>query len=565
MLGLYELDGYIIMKSVKTNQNVGSISLVVLYLLGFTAAELIIVFLNPIGGLLTHVVLLIFLLVHASMMWEDPLHEILLCLAFAPLIRIMSLSIPLMDFPQQYWYLLTSVPLFATAVVAARMLGYSAEEIGLNLRNIPLQLMVGLTGIILGFIEYRLLEPEPLVDKLTLAKIWAPALILFVGTGLLEELIFRGLLQKASVAALGRSGPLYVSVLFAILHIGWQSSFDLVFVFLVALVFSWIVSHSGSIVGVTISHGLTNITLFLIAPFVMSIASPAPTPIAESVPPDTQEVLQLPPLPTEPRPGSGVDPLTMIIVVAPDEVDSANTAAEGIVNSLSVTKPDLHIDIHAISDYGEAFQLLCAGDAEVVTLDAFGVNAAHDFSCGRVIYVLENDGEVFTQSQLIANANSTLLSVFDLAAQDFCRTDPHSLTGWIVPSLRLKQAGVDPQSQLATIIDVETDEQVVRSIVDLRCDAGATLVGAQENVQGIIPAQIWVIEELLPVPNDSLVLAANLSPEVNALLQEVLESFRDEIASAHNADGLQPADDDMYHALGGLISEAGLNLESLAK
>jgi membrane protease YdiL (CAAX protease family) len=38
------------------------------------------------------------------------------------------------------------------------------------------------------------------------------------------------------------------------------------FVFGVSVFFSWIVSRTGSLLGVTLAHGLTNILLFLVVP-----------------------------------------------------------------------------------------------------------------------------------------------------------------------------------------------------------------------------------------------------------------------------------------------------------
>jgi hypothetical protein len=84
---------------------------------------------------------------------------------------------------------------------------------------------------------------------------------------LLEEMIFRGLLQRSAGDALRRMGVVYVALLFAVLHIGYQSLADFCFVLLVGLFFGWVVQRTRSLLGVTLSHGLTNITLFLIMPF----------------------------------------------------------------------------------------------------------------------------------------------------------------------------------------------------------------------------------------------------------------------------------------------------------
>jgi len=109
-------------------------------------------------------------------------------------------------------------------------------------------------------------------------QIWLPALILLIFTGFLEEIIFRGIIQRGAAGTLGRYGIFYVSAIFAVLHIGYKSILDVVFVFLVALFFGYLVSRTGSLIGVTISHGMTNIALYLIIPFLMNGSS---NPVAE--------------------------------------------------------------------------------------------------------------------------------------------------------------------------------------------------------------------------------------------------------------------------------------------
>jgi hypothetical protein len=134
-------------------------------------------------------------------------------------------------------------------------------------RDPLLQIGVALTGLVFGYLEYKILNPKPLVESFNLQDIWLPALILLVFTGFLEELIFRGLMQRAALVVMGRLSLLYISLLFAVLHIGYRSLADFVFVLFVGLFFSLVVERTRSLIGVTIAHGLTNISLFLIFPF----------------------------------------------------------------------------------------------------------------------------------------------------------------------------------------------------------------------------------------------------------------------------------------------------------
>ena len=119
-----------------------------------------------------------------------------------------------------------------------------------------------------GVIEYFLLAPEPMVIELTWREVWLPALIFLFCTGFVEEFIFRGVLQRTATEVFGSWwGIIYVSLLFAVLHMGFISWIDIVFVFAVALFFGWVVKKTGSLFGVTLAHGITNILLYLVVPF----------------------------------------------------------------------------------------------------------------------------------------------------------------------------------------------------------------------------------------------------------------------------------------------------------
>jgi membrane protease YdiL (CAAX protease family) len=239
------------------------------YLAGIAVAEILTTFGPPHLGLAAHAVVLLVVLVHAAGVEGKKEQAFLVSLAFAPLIRILSLSLPLEDVPLLYWYPITSIPLFAAVLIAAPTLGYTWPGLGLNLRRSGLQLVIGLSGIAFGAFEYLILRPDPLVPVFEWTALLWPALILLISTGLLEEMIFRGLLQRASIDVLGLRGIGYVAILFAVLHIGYRSLPDILFVLAVGFFFGWVVYRTRSLLGVTLAHGLTNIILFLVMPFVL--------------------------------------------------------------------------------------------------------------------------------------------------------------------------------------------------------------------------------------------------------------------------------------------------------
>ena len=200
--------------------------------------------------------------------------SLLFALTLVPLIRILSLSMPLARFDPALWYLMAGLPVFLGALVIMGSLGLRPAAVGLRLNRSPLQPAVVCLGLGLGFLEYQILRPEPLIGELTLARFVLPALILLVATGFLEEFLFRGILQTSASQVLAGFAIPYVSLVFAILHIGYRSALDVAFVLVIALIYGWVARRTGSIMGVSMSHGITNIMLFLVVPFIPALARP---------------------------------------------------------------------------------------------------------------------------------------------------------------------------------------------------------------------------------------------------------------------------------------------------
>lgn len=219
------------------------------------------------AGVISHIVILAALIIHSTLVRESSLRKLLMALCLAPLTRILSLSMPLIYLQAIYWYVIIYSILAVATWITGRRLSYTATEVGLNTKNLSIQMVLPLFGFILGIAEYIILRPAPLITELRWEQIWLPAIILLVGTGFVEEYIFRGVGQKAALDVLGKWGLPYMALIFAVLHLIHNSMTDIVFVFAVAMLFGWIVKKTGSLLGVTLAHGFTNITLYLIAPF----------------------------------------------------------------------------------------------------------------------------------------------------------------------------------------------------------------------------------------------------------------------------------------------------------
>ncbi len=148
------------------------------------------------------------------------------------------------------------------------------KEVGFNLKNLRIQLAIMLTGIPFGVMEYFILQPAPVAAGLSTVSLVLLAIAFVVATGFAEELVFRGILQKNAVNTFGpKIGVLAVSAVFAVLHIGWLNILDIELVFFISLFFGFSVLKTGSLAGVSLSHGLTNVFLFVVMPSTVTFIS----------------------------------------------------------------------------------------------------------------------------------------------------------------------------------------------------------------------------------------------------------------------------------------------------
>lgn len=246
----------------------GELVLSFVYLAALIIAEILVTYINLQVGLTLEALILFALLLNSSLKTSYNFSILLMSMMALPIIRIIGLSIPLMQVDALYWFPIISVPLFAASFTIMRAQGLSLKNVGFVLGNWKVQLLIAITGVFLGTIEYLILTPKPLISTFNMENLIFASIILIISTGLAEEILFRGIIQKNAENVFGVViGLLYTSLLFTALHIGWTSIYDLIFVFSVSVFYGYAFLKTRSLLGITLSHGLSNTMLFLVVPF----------------------------------------------------------------------------------------------------------------------------------------------------------------------------------------------------------------------------------------------------------------------------------------------------------
>jgi len=275
----------------------------IMYLILVALAEITVTYVSPQAGIFFHIIILCLLFIHSGFINKEKmsidklqsffikdkkkpsslvqilgdkrvkLTSILLALTLVPLIRILSLVMPLSHFPRIQWFIIIGVAVYLAFFILLYQQKINIKECGLRFpskKHIPIEVGIILLGIPLGFAEYFILRPAPFIDSFSIENLIVAVLILFIATGLMEELIFRGLLQKKSIDILGVwPGILFITLIFAVLHIGNLSFLDVLLVFCIGGLYAVVVKTTKTVIGVSISHTIVNVFLFIICPLIL--------------------------------------------------------------------------------------------------------------------------------------------------------------------------------------------------------------------------------------------------------------------------------------------------------
>lgn len=238
------------------------------YLIIITATEIIISYNSTETGFIIYLLLLIILLIHSSFANNKKQTLILRSILIIPVIRIINLSILNINLNPIYWFILIALTLFIALFTLIRTENLNKKDIGLTKGNIPVQIAIALTGIVIGIIEYQILKPNPLIPSLNIETLLIASIIIIIATGLAEELLFRGIIQKNATSILGSTnGIIYTSIFYTSLNIEWKILPYILLIFIISLFYSYLFEKTKSILGISLSHGIANVLLFIILPF----------------------------------------------------------------------------------------------------------------------------------------------------------------------------------------------------------------------------------------------------------------------------------------------------------
>jgi phosphonate transport system substrate-binding protein len=217
---------------------------------------------------------------------------------------------------------------------------------------------------------------------------------------------------------------------------------------------------------------------------------------------------------------------------------------------------------------------MCADppEAHMASLATFAYVMAADRGCAEAAMLSVRFGSPTYNGQFLVRADSGITDISQLNGKTFCRPDPLSTSGWVIPSIMLRGAGVDPDTGLAQVVDAGSHDAVAAGVYNGDCDVGATYVDARTRIEEDYPdvmEQTAVIALEPDIPNDGVQFQSSVDAELRGQIVDGLmaiaatEAGVEALDTAYQWQELIQADDSYYDAFRQILQAAGVSAEDL--
>ncbi len=165
-------------------------------------------------------------------------------------------------------------------------------------------------------------------------------------------------------------------------------------------------------------------------------------------------------------------------------VDTARVSAGSqAVAELLFKSTGLYFKTFIATDYVGVIEAMKAKPtkAHMASLATAAYILAADLKVAEAALVSVRNGTAFYKGQIITRPDTGIKKLADIKGRTFARVDPLSASGWIIPSLMLKGAGIDLDKDIK-VVDAGGHPAVVTAVYSGQADAGACFVDARAQV-----------------------------------------------------------------------------------
>ncbi|MEA3328014.1 MAG: phosphate/phosphite/phosphonate ABC transporter substrate-binding protein [Chloroflexota bacterium] len=268
----------------------------------------------------------------------------------------------------------------------------------------------------------------------------------------------------------------------------------------------------------------------------------------------------------------GTEENPLIWALVPSGESDTVLAGFDTVTDIIYDETGIVIDAFVATEYAGVIEALSADPpkAHIASLATFAYIVAAERGVAEVELVSVRYGSPSYTGQIFVRADSGITSVDQLAGKTFCRPDVLSTSGWIIPSITMQSYGIDPDTDLAEIVDAGSHDAAVAGVYNGDCDAGSSYVDARSNLEedyADIMEVIQVIDISVDIPNDGVQYHPDVSRELRDQINAALiampetEAGAEALDMAYEWNELMPKGDEFYDPFRQILDAAGVNVE----
>lgn len=208
------------------------------------------------------------------------------------------------------------------------------------------------------------------------------------------------------------------------------------------------------------------------------------------------------------------------------ENQAATTARFKELAEVFKKKTGVELKIFTASDYAGTVQALTSGQIQMAQMGGSAYSSAWIDSDGQVEPLVANkelDGQLGYHSILIVKADSPYQKLEDLKGKTLAWADANSTSGYLIPMVSLRAAGIEPQKYFGKTLFSGGHEQSVLGVINGQFDSAFTWSSKGHNAgqiramvdRGVLKMdQFRVIWESPLIPNPVVVVRKDMPADM---------------------------------------------------
>ena len=337
---------------------------------------------------------------------------------------------------------------------------------------------------------------------------------------------------------------------------------------------------------------LAFVSLMVAAIMVLTACGASPTPTAE--PPTAVPPTVAPPTAVPPTPEPTVNPLgtaAMPIIVAFEPSGTSSDITTGGQELLDALTAETGLVFKGVvpTSYAALTEAMGSGNAQIGWMATFAYILAHQKGFADAALITNRFGSDHYGSQFIANVSSKFTPAADKPGTEAelaptlaqfkgkiaCFGDPESTSGYVVPMIFLKNAGLT-DADIPNPVFTGGHTQTVQAIYNGgTCDYGATFVDARSNIAKDHPdvndKVVVIYQTQAIIPNDNMSFAPdmpqNLRDQITVAMLKLsaTDAGKKALKDLYQISGLTVVDDTAYDQFRSYLTTSGIDLSQYVK